>query len=1648
MPTPNAPRKKLRVLSFLMIVAIAMAAGYYFSFYTQKREYVVDRNFRRLGVISEQIEARMDGVHNILENAVENIGIDSTRRDSLIEVVSRIEKNIEEQKTAIINSQSDKETVSQVIEESIKSIQTGRARSDAKFTDIRRQETSQKISRQALQLNQELARAQDAAPRAEETDNSNVNARQLEDLQNKLGEAQAALEYINYRERLAAAIGIIPFATLEYANTVSSANHTQAGDGAADGGEAEQNEKTDILQPFSSSIENVELIGQKLYLSYLNNAGNGSDLIIRVRIDLEEMIAQQIGDVIFDDVFLAKSGGEVIYQHNKHRGNVRSFDKVQDLNNDETSFEFGQLIKSGGLVTAQLSGRENVLFARPLQMEIGTRDSTNFNWVLVGAVPSNTLLSESMALPTNTILVFVFVAALLILVWPLLNILGAGTFTRLRKLDLAFLGLSATLGSALIALLIVDQYQLTNLRKTMDNQLKATAEEAHNNFHTELHQAYSQLRFLADAVAPALDSTYIEWEDNPLTIVTRRSIDDTRTVRLTLEGQLPRTHNMFNFVRGDTSDTAAPGGWDYVNFDRVFFADPSGDIKVKLAAESAATPFLNVSSRDYFRDVQQRNMLVLHEGDHDHESDDHGAQHGHGKERLNKHIDTVEFALSQHHSWASGAYETTMAIPVNPDTTREATWLAGMDIGTLASFDKPLLPPTFNFVLVDEHGNVIYHTRPERSGFENFLTECDGNQRLAATLAGRRSDWLSSTYWGENRRIFTMPLHDTPWTLIVYFSEEAVLDGSNIVMLTSTLGLYGVNLLLLLILVVLGFSSSSVQLDWLWPSLLEYRTYRNLSLIYLGFLIFYAVTLTQDVRFDHVMVAALLLPVFFVFITYFSLKRQEKLNFRLALIILPFAGFYPLAAAVQLYNSQLIHSPAWKFVLPLLLVSVLPAAIVGLRKLMNRAKGIRRDWRRELLFNVVTYHLLILVLQTRYQLWDNKIEFFYHLILIAMTAYALYLFQSKRNYLARDQYLHELYRHRSGQVAGVPTARFFRRTYRAFLIILVMTTGILPVIAYFILANEATFNLLIKHSQITMAHQVLEREHEAAERVAQLNTNEADYIYNRLKHDERGMYHGPFFESGLLCTARPVPAGIRDTFGFAGIMDTVVMHDPEKDPVGSILPRLLSRLSLAAENKVELRRYLGTRAADSIWNTGRSLDGSKAAMIHKRLNGPDNVLMLSSGGVPHLRADGFRFEETSIFVGLFVASLACIILLYWASYKFGEQVLLSRFANPRSGRGTHIEIPKDAPLFIISRPLIAVDEIIENSTFDTIDPEWKDRVMFLDRAELLALTNDKIEAMAETGVPLCTIEAFDLDPEYSQANIQFMLRVNKLKVAADWQVIIVGSVDPTIAFQDQSVTAAGGGKAADAGAEGDDKKAVPGVDSKDNLAAARAYSTWQTAFYQEMHDSQMYRADLEVIVDDHNLDSEHLKQCIRIIAHEFHMTRWLRHRGRNLMRRICRDYMGFDEAALRRQIMLEAEPLYQAIWNSCSRGEKVLLANLARDGIVNGKNKRGVYSLLNKQLMMLVPDPKLINDSFREYLQRDDIQQEADALTEKSSRTSWENLRTPLIVLLAAGGAFLIVTQHEIIDMTTAIISAVTVLVPGIMKALDFFRNGRVASGG
>src|SRR4029077_20210664 len=65
----------------------------------------------------------------------------------------------------------------------------------------------------------------------------------------------------------------------------------------------------------------------------------------------------------------------------------------------------------------------------------------------------------------------------------------------------------------------------------------------------------------------------------------------------------------------------------------------------------------------------------------------------------------------------------------------------------------------------------------------------------------------------------------------------------------------------------------------------------------------------------------------------------------------------------------------------------------------------------------------------------------------------------------------------------------------------------------------------------------------------------------------------------------------------------------------------------------------------------------------------------------------------------------------------------------------------------------------------------------------------------------------------------------------------------------------------------------------------------------------------------------------------------------------------------------ELAPLFQCVWDGLNDREKWLLYCLANDGLINHKNESAIYSLLNKNLIVIYDQRiRLISYSFREFI--------------------------------------------------------------------------------
>ena len=72
-----------------------------------------------------------------------------------------------------------------------------------------------------------------------------------------------------------------------------------------------------------------------------------------------------------------------------------------------------------------------------------------------------------------------------------------------------------------------------------------------------------------------------------------------------------------------------------------------------------------------------------------------------------------------------------------------------------------------------------------------------------------------------------------------------------------------------------------------------------------------------------------------------------------------------------------------------------------------------------------------------------------------------------------------------------------------------------------------------------------------------------------------------------------------------------------------------------------------------------------------------------------------------------------------------------------------------------------------------------------------------------------------------------------------------------------------------------------------------------------------------------------------------------------------------DRDRLRDEIGERAESYYAGLWANCREDEKLLLDQIANNGLANGRNRRELRRLMALGLVRRDPNLRLFNDTFR-----------------------------------------------------------------------------------
>jgi hypothetical protein len=134
-----------------------------------------------------------------------------------------------------------------------------------------------------------------------------------------------------------------------------------------------------------------------------------------------------------------------------------------------------------------------------------------------------------------------------------------------------------------------------------------------------------------------------------------------------------------------------------------------------------------------------------------------------------------------------------------------------------------------------------------------------------------------------------------------------------------------------------------------------------------------------------------------------------------------------------------------------------------------------------------------------------------------------------------------------------------------------------------------------------------------------------------------------------------------------------------------------------------------------------------------------------------------------------------------------------------------------------------------------------------------------------------------------------------------------------------------------------------------------------------------------------------------------------------------RTEVGMEE--LRRAIRVRAESCYQLLWTSCSRSEKLVLIQLAQEGLINPKSSDTLDELAAKGMIWSGPSPQLFNLTFRDFLkriERADVVQEWERM---DGNGLWVISGRLVASVLTIGGLFYLLTQGISVQSVLPIIS-------------------------
>lgn len=587
----------------------------------------------------------------------------------------------------------------------------------------------------------------------------------------------------------------------------------------------------------------------------------------------------------------------------------------------------------------------------------------------------------------------------------------------------------------------------------------------------------------------------------------------------------------------------------------------------------------------------------------------------------------------------------------------------------------------------------------------------------------------------------------------------------------------------------------------------------------------------------------------------------------------------------------------------------------------------------------------------------------------------------------------------------------YRTAYVVNVTLLFCLASILPAYACFKIAYVQEMKLFIKHGQLNLAEDLVDRENRIRTQSSYTYRNTAkekvDALVKRRTEEKRDVYYKFFFGTTQSQQA--------------------ALPKYTSDPPSRLLTFFKGFVPLFDHSSV--KRHALTSMADDNSRSWDDFTGT-SLVLHARepqANGPGKTERRIESHLPRLRGLSWWLMFPLVFVAaaLLVYYMIRQLFLFTRDQKASDE-LTDMCGNP---------VSPDV-LLVLGQSFIGKSQLLRR-----IGSNGKNRIDFKDAAQQENWLN-QIDLL-QPDVPV-VLDNFDVGIDDSQQE-QYKLGLLEALREKNRRTIAVSTVD-------QERLLLGNGRNGHTNGNGDEPATtlpVPvfserWIDAVSRFLRVEPGDVGDAASFEtELGDSK------KRLLTQPGLDTkakEQIDDAFKLIATECKMRAYLQNIGRAVANQS--QLARVSNAVLCKQIMINAKPYYVSIWNACSGEEKLTLTRLAQHGLLSPKDP-DVDELLRKGLIVRDPAIRIMNESFRLFiLSRGDDLAIAKCELDAKSSSNWEVLKVPLTIGLLSVGAFLLLTQRELYNSALPFLSGLAAGLPALLKLVSLFQSGSGAKAG